>query len=182
MLNADQEIQRVKDCIAAVYAQRERLKTELETGVLAPRAGFAQLEATDRELSGLDSRFKLLWDAAQVATAKPPHPATRWARETVFEPAHLDCVTAIMLKILDAKCKMGEPEKAALAAVYDVVKAHPGQSLGDEVHALIGAARLGTDTNLSEHIHAWRERAEAHIPKPVMKGFKQILRASLPMH
>ncbi|OYY94910.1 MAG: hypothetical protein B7Y41_04960 [Hydrogenophilales bacterium 28-61-23] len=173
MSNPEQEIQHIKDCIATVYARRERLKLALETGAVAPRAGFAQLEETDRELSGLDSRFKQLWDAA--------HPAANWARRTVFEPIHLDCVTAIMLKILDAKCKMGAPEKTALTAVYDVIKDRPGQSLDDAVHGLIASARLGADADLAERIHAWRERAEAHIPKPVMKGFKQILRASLPM-
>ncbi len=176
MLNPDQEIQQVKNRIAAVYARREQLKKDLETGAVAPRAGFAQLEETDRELSGLDSRFKRLWDAARA------DPASAWAQRTEFEPIHLDCVTAIMLKILDAKCKMGEPEKAALAAVYDVVKTRPGHGLGDEVHTLIAAARLGATPESSALIHAWRERAEAHIPKPVMKGFKQILRASLPMH
>lgn len=173
---AEQEMQRLKGRIAEVYAQREHLKQALERGALAPRAGFAQLEATDRELSDLDARFKVLWDAAHAA----PHPASRWARGTTLEPRHLDCVTAIMLKILDAKCKMGEAEKTALAAVYDVVRLRPGQGLGDEVHALIAEARAGAA--LGEQIHAWRLRAEAHIPKPVMKDFKALLRASLPMH
>ena len=179
MLNPEQEIQHVKNRIAALYARREQLKKELETGAVAPRAGFAQLEETDRELSGLDSRFKQLWDAARVDPA--PHPAGAWAQRTEFAPIHLDCVTAIMLKILDAKCKMGAAEKNALAAVYDEVKTRPGQTLGEEVHALIAAARVAATPESSARIHAWRERAEAHIPKPVMKGFKQILRASLPM-
>jgi len=109
------------------------------------------------------------------------HPAMQWAQDTPLEPAHLDCVTAIMLKILDGKCKMGEAEKTALTAVYDVVRERPGQSLGDEVHALIAQARQGADSARADAIHAWRVRAEAQIPKPVMKGFKQLLRTSLPM-
>jgi hypothetical protein len=181
MLQPEPEIQQVKQRIAAVYARREALKLALEQGGLTPRAGFAQLEATDLELSGLDSRFKQLWDAAQANSSSAPHPATEWAQRTVFEPIHLDCVTAIMLKILDAKCKMGAPEKSALTAVYDVIKQRPGQNLGDEVHALIAAARQDKSTELAESIHVWRERAEACIPKPVMKGFKQLLRTTLPM-
>lgn len=173
-----QEISRLKARIAEVYAQREQLKQALETGALAPRAGFQQLDETDRLLSRLDTRFKGLWDASR----KPAlHPAAQWALSTPLEPIHLDCVTAIMLKILDGKCKMGEAEKNALTAVYDVVRERPGQSLGDEVHALVAQARLGTDSALAASIHAWRVRAEAHIPKPVMKGFKQLLRTSLPM-
>lgn len=196
MLQPEPEIQQIKQRIAAVYAQREALKLALEQGGLTPRAGFAQLEATDLELSGLDSRFKQLWDAAQAKAASAPHPAADWAQRTVFEPIHLDCVTAIMLKILDAKCKMGAPEKAALTAVYDVIKQRLGQGLGEEVHALIAAARqqnsaelaksvlansILAESILAESIHVWRERAEAFIPKPVMKDFKQLLRASLPM-
>ena len=174
------DLYRLKTRIAEVYAQRERLKRELDTGVLAPRTGFIQLNETDRLLSDLDTRFKTLWDAVQQG--KPAiHPATHWAHATPLEPAHLDCVAAIMLKILDGKCKMGEAEKTALTAVYDVVKTRPGLSLGDDVHALIAQARQGTPPALAEAIHAWRVRAETEIPKPVMKGFKHLLRTSLPM-
>jgi hypothetical protein len=169
-----QEISQLKAHIARVYARRERLKQALEVGALAPRAGLQQLDETDRLLSQLDTRFKGLWDAAQ-------HPAAQWALNTRLEPVHLDCITAIMLKILDGKCKMGAAEKTALTAVYDVVRERPGQELGDEVHALIAQARQGTDSALAANIHAWRVRAETDIPKPVMKGFKQLLRASLPM-
>ncbi len=165
------EMHRLKTRIAEVYARRERLKRDLEAGALTPRAGFVALNETDRLLSDLDSRFKTLWDAARAAAA--------WARDTAFEPAHLDCVAAIMLKILDGKCRMGEAEKTALAAVYDSVKTRPGLHLGDDVHALIAQARQGSDPALAEPIHAWRVRAESLIPKPVMKGFKQTLRAAL---
>jgi hypothetical protein len=183
-MNAEQdtelEISQLKARIGEVYARRERLKRELETGVLAPHAGFIQLNETDRLLSDLDTRFKTLWDAAQQG--KPAiHPATPWAHATPLEPVHLDCVAAIMLKILDGKCRMGEAEKAALTAVYDVVRTRPGLSLGDEVHALIAQARQGTNPALAEAVHAWRVRAETEIPKPVMKDFKHMLRTSLPM-
>jgi hypothetical protein len=183
-INAEQapqpEISQLKFHIAEVYAQRERLKRELEAGVLAPRAGFIQLNETDRLLSDLDSRFKTLWDAAQQS--RPAiHPAAHWAHATPLEPAHLDCVAAIMLKILDGKCKMGEVERTSLTAVYDVVKTRPGQIIGNDVHTLIAQARQSTTPALAEAIHAWRVRAETQIPKPVMKGFKQMLRISLPM-
>lgn len=176
--HAQQEISQLKARIAQVYAQREQLKQALETGAIAPRAGLQLLDETDRLLSQLDTRFKGLWDASQKSTL---HPAAQWALNTRLEPAHLDCVTAIMLKILDGKCKMGEAERTALTAVYDVVRERPGQGLGDEVHALIAQARQGTDDALAAAIHAWRVHAETQIPKQVMKGFKQSLRASLPM-
>jgi hypothetical protein len=65
MLDTDSELRLVKDRIATVYARREQWKQALERGVVAPRVGFTQLEETDRELSGLDSRYKQLWDAAR---------------------------------------------------------------------------------------------------------------------
>ena len=182
MSRQEQEIEQIKARIAEVYARRERLKKELETGAVTPRDGFTRLDEIDRELSELDSRFKQRWDAARASSAVAPHPASDWVRGTLFEPIHLDCVTAIMLKILDAKCKMGEAEKSALAAVYDEIKDRSGQTLDAAVHDLIASARLTSDAALAEHVHAWRVRAEAHIPKPVMKDFKQLLRASLPMH
>lgn len=178
-MQTEPEMQQIKGRIAEVYARREGLKQALADGALAPRAGFAQLEATDRELSDLDSRYKALWDAAHPRVAAL-QPAALWARATVFEPVQLDCVAAIMLKILDAKCKMGAADRAALIAVYDVVKDRPGQGLGAEVHDLIAAARAGSDRVLAESIHDWRQRAEARIPKPTMKAFKQFLGAEMP--
>lgn len=184
-MNADhdtqQEIGRIKARIAQVWAQREHLKQAMGSGALTPRAGLKLLDETDLLLSDLDSRFKTLWDATRPRAEITTHPAAQWAQATDFEPAHLDCVTAIMLKILDGKCKMGDAEKNALTAVYDVVRERPGQGLGDAVHVLIAQARQGTNPALAESVHAWRVRAEARIPKPVMKGFKQLLRTSLPM-
>ena len=179
-MNSEQEIQKLKGRIAEVYARRERLKGELEAGALSPRDGFVQLDEVDRELSGLDSRFKALWDATQAETKDAAHPAILWARSTLFTPLQLDCITAIMLKTLDGKCKMGQAEKQALAAVYDVVKGRDGQGLDEEVHALIAAFRRG-DSEVAEQIHHWRLRAEAYIPKPEMKAFKQLLRSGLPL-
>lgn len=175
---AEQEMQQIKVRIAEVYARREQLKQALDSGRLAPRAGFPQLEATDLELSALDTRYKTLWDAANPRPAA--HPAAAWARQTGFAPMQLDCVTAIMLKMLDGKCKMTAADQAALSAVYDVVRARAGHGLGAEVHALIESARQGGDTELATAIHDWRVRAEAAIAKPTMKAFKQFLGAAMP--
>ncbi|MBD3811270.1 MAG: hypothetical protein IE917_03485 [Betaproteobacteria bacterium] len=174
------EIGRIKVCIAQVWAQREDLKQAMTSGALTLRTGLKLLDETDLLLSDLDSRFKALWDATQPSTETLAHPAAQWAEATHFEPAHLDCVTAIMLKILDGKCKMSGAEKNALTAVYDVVRDRPGHGLDDDVHTLIAQARQGANS-VADAIHAWRIRAETGIPKPVMKGFKQWLRASLPI-
>lgn len=177
-MHADAELQQLKSRIAEVYARRERLKQALDNGQLAPRAGFPQLDTVDRELSDLDTRFKAMWDAGHGRT--PAHPAARWARETVFSPLDRDCVTAVMLKMLDGKCKMAEADRQALTAVYDVLRDRPGECLGAEVRDLIDSARDGAGGDMAEQVHAWRVRAEALIPKPAMKAFKQFIGAAMP--
>lgn len=107
------------------------------------------------------------------------HPAALWAETAPLDALQIDCVTAVMLKILDNKCKMSAEEQMALMAVYQVVKHRQGLLLDDAVHAEIESARLCLDPLKSERIHALRLEAEQIIPKPVMKHFKRYLRESL---
>jgi len=107
------------------------------------------------------------------------HPAALWAQTASFEAVHLDCVTAIMLKILDSKCKMGVEEQNALIAIYDVIKQQPGELLDVELHQLIATARQQMTAEILQAVHQQRVHAEAVIPKPVMKAFKQRLREAL---
>jgi len=193
-MNADQQslqqLTQLKDRIAHVYGQRELLKRELELGSAAfggrtVRSHLKALELADRELFDLDNRYKSLWDATHAKSKTELHPAAAWAMETTFDPIHLDCITAIMLKVLDGKCKMGAAEKGAITAVYDITRSRPGQGLGDQVHAIIASGRAGQASGLKDEIagaiHAWRVTAESAIPKDVMKNFKKILRTSMPM-
>lgn len=108
-----------------------------------------------------------------------PHPAAQWAETASLDAIQIDCVTAVMLKILDNKCKMSVEEQIALMAVYQVVKHRPGLLLDEDVHREIESARLCFDPLKSERIHALRLHAEQIIPKPVMKHFKSFLRESL---
>ncbi len=58
------EMAHLKGEIAALYAQREQLKQAVSTASRAQRQDlWTQLEALDRHLSVLDSRYKVLWDA-----------------------------------------------------------------------------------------------------------------------
>lgn len=104
--------------------------------------------------------------------------AADWAARTTLEPLQLDCVTTLMLKIIDGKCKMNADEKTVMAAVYDVVCERPGRLLGADVHALIERARAaaGRDEALIMEVYEQRLNAETMISRPVMKGFKAWLR------
>lgn len=91
-------------------------------------------------------------------------------------PIEVDCVTAVMLKILDGKCKMADGEKTVMEALYDVMKDRPGAVLAPGLHLVIALARAGGDDELREQIYEQRLYAETMISRPVMKGFKAMLR------
>jgi hypothetical protein len=100
----------------------------------------------------------------------------RWVAAHPLSPAHVDCATAVMLKILDGKCKMDAAEKVVMAQLYDAVKGREGLLLGAAAHALIAQARGGTDAALRELVYEKRVLAETMISRPVMKGFKALIR------
>lgn len=70
--DTEQELLSLKTRIAQAWAWRESLKKNLETGAMPIQLGLRQLEATDRELSELDARFKRLWDSANAKTKETP--------------------------------------------------------------------------------------------------------------
>jgi hypothetical protein len=100
-----------------------------------------------------------------------------WVAAHPLTPSDVDCATAVMLKILDGKCKMGEVEKRVMAALYDALRHRPGQRFGDAEHALIATARRGADEALEMAIYERRVLAETAISRPVMKAFKAMIRA-----
>lgn len=107
------------------------------------------------------------------------HPAAEWAKYQTFSHIEIDCTTAVVLKILDGKCKMLPGEKSAILAIYDVV--NPGRSdMFDPVDLqTIQRARNGSGYIVKEQIHELRIYAEAVIPKAVMKKYKARLREGL---
>lgn len=107
-------------------------------------------------------------------------PAALWAQGVNWSRGDVDCVTAVMLKILDGKCKMQADQQHALAAIYEVTCGREGELFGERVHEHIATARGGEQPGANAaRIHAWRLEAEATIPKPVMKAFKAMLREAL---
>ena len=111
-----------------------------------------------------------------MLTVQKIHPAAQWAQNIELEPIEVDCVTTIMLKILDGKCKMFPQEKHVIGIVYDVIKHKSGIFLGEDIHLLIRTARLGMDEEMVENIYEQRLYAETMISRPVMKAFKAMLR------
>lgn len=107
------------------------------------------------------------------------HPAAQWALDTGFDAVQVDCTTAVVLKILDNKCKMSPGEMAAIMAIYDVVHRNSPPMLGEAVHEAIRAMRHEASDAARASIHQLRVQAEAQIPKPVMKGYKAFLRDGL---
>lgn len=95
-----------------------------------------------------------------------------------LSPQHVDCAIAVMLKILDGKCKMIEDEKIIMAALYERVKGDPSLRLGKTHHDLIAQAqKTGLSEEMRGRIYEQRLYAETMISRPVMKAFKAMLRA-----
>ncbi|GAB6042955.1 hypothetical protein [Endothiovibrio diazotrophicus] len=105
----------------------------------------------------------------------PEHVAA-WAAAHPLSPTHVDCATAVMLKILDGKCKMDAEEKGVMALLYDQVKSCPGNLLGEAIHQLIADSRGELDDGQRMRIYEQRVFAETMISRPVMKGFKAMIR------
>ena len=101
---------------------------------------------------------------------------SRWVDIHPLTPIHVDCATAVMLKILDGKCKMREGEKRVMELLYDAVKTFPGQVLEPSLHTLIDSARIDADDEMKLRIYEKRLLAESTISRPVMKGFKAMIR------
>ena len=108
-----------------------------------------------------------------------PHPVAQWAILVGFNPEQADCTTAVVLKILDNKCKMLPGEKLAVMAIYDAVRHLSSPLFDNAVHGAISAARLQSDPWTLDAIHLLRVYAEAAIPKQVMKQYKAFLRDGL---
>lgn len=102
--------------------------------------------------------------------------AAAWAATAHLEPVEIDCATALMLKIIDGKCRMNPAEKAIMAVVYDVVKDRPGRHLGAADHVLIALARASRDPDLLARVYERRVLAETMISRPAMKAYKAMLR------
>lgn len=106
-----------------------------------------------------------------------------WVREAGLSPQEVDCVTALMLKIIDGKCKMNQNDKDLIVRLYPFTRGLPGVHLGGDIHHLIGAALKLCDEELLAEIYEKRVLAETMISRPVMKAFKARLRREglLPM-
>jgi hypothetical protein len=100
-----------------------------------------------------------------------------WLARHPLTPIHIDCAVTVMLKILDGKCKMRAEEKVVMALLYDQIKHQDSQLLDAELHSLIAAARENPDQEeLKTLIYEKRLLAETAISRPVMKGFKALIR------
>jgi len=109
-----------------------------------------------------------------------PEHVAQWVNSHPLSPIHVDCAVTVMLKIIDGKCKMRPTEKVVMALLYDCVKHLPGQILQADLHPLIATARADEDDEddeaLKNLIYEKRLMAETEISRPVMKGFKAMIR------
>ncbi|WP_460049689.1 hypothetical protein [Sessilibacter sp. MAH2] len=105
---------------------------------------------------------------------------TQWTNNNILTPAEIDCATAVMLKILDGKCKMPSNEKIIMQSFYIAVKNQEGLYLDHSYHEFIEPFLELRKEEISEEqileIYEKRVLAETQISRPVMKKFKSRLR------
>jgi hypothetical protein len=114
-----------------------------------------------------------------IALLDAPHPAAAWAEEITLDPLQVDCVTTIVLSILDNRCELGLEEQIALMAVYSVVKQRNGVVLDRAVHRSIERAQALRDQQTTREIRELRLHAERVVPCQIMNHFKRLLHESL---
>jgi len=102
----------------------------------------------------------------------------RWLATVTLGPSDIDCANAVMLKILDGKCKMPAEEKRVMTELYRQLRAHPGRKLDPGLHQLVEEAGECPDDAMRNRIYEHRVIAETVIARPVMKAFKAMIRGT----
>jgi len=103
-----------------------------------------------------------------------------WAGSNDFNLQQVDCLIALMLKILDGKCKMDADTQAIVQLIYQQAHRNRSHLFDERIHGFIDRAFEQPDLLVLRHVHALRRYAEDVIPRTVMKGFKQYLWANMP--
>lgn len=106
-----------------------------------------------------------------------PAEVAAWLAITPLSASDVDCATTVMLKILDGKCRMAEPEKQVMTWLYDALCDRAGERFGQAEHTLISEARVSADEALRQTVYERRVLAETTLSRPVMKAFKAMIRA-----
>lgn len=115
-------------------------------------------------------------DAETLKSLSNTLPPECWYAPGQVSNIEVDCIIALMLKIMDGKCKMPAGEKQLLVRLYDTMGERPGAQLGTHEHLLIRQARAKPSEALRLDIYERRVLAETRISRPVMKTFKARLR------
>ncbi len=103
-------------------------------------------------------------------------PADQWLKAQQLSPIEVDCVTTLMLKIIDGKCKMNSQDKTLISELYQLTQIQSGILFDDTYHQLIASALTLTSEELVDNVYEKRVLAETQISRPVMKAFKKRLR------
>ncbi len=77
-----------------------------------------------------------------------------WAMQQKFDAQHLDCMTAVMLKILDRKCKMNAEVQQSFIDLYRLIEKKESQIFDLEIHSFIDQAFKQPDQLLLRHPRA----------------------------
>jgi hypothetical protein len=103
-----------------------------------------------------------------------------WAASNNFNLQQVDCLIALMLKILDGKCKMDADTQTSVQLIYQQAHRHRSHLFDERIHGFIANVCHEPAPLSLRQVHELRRYAEDVIPRTVMKGFKQYLWANMP--
>ena len=98
-----------------------------------------------------------------------------WCEHSSFSAVQLDCLTSLMLKILDDKCQMDEMHQDVIKAMYSITGERVGVLFDPNIHLFIQQVLQESTPVYDLHIHELRLYAESAISQQEMKSFKQFL-------
>lgn len=101
---------------------------------------------------------------------------SEWLAIHSLAAIEIDCATAVMLKIIDGKCKMPADEKVIMTELYNQVKDQAGHLLTSDMHELIAEVGPRPDEEKRMRVYEYRVLAETKIARPTMKAFKARIR------
>jgi hypothetical protein len=105
---------------------------------------------------------------------------TEWALPPRLDFWQMDCLTTIMLNILDENCAMDSASKDHIIEIYTAMEKTESTLFDQGIHVLISRVLEKPELLLLRHVHELRLYAESAIPKSRMNQFKQYLYTLMP--
>lgn len=98
-----------------------------------------------------------------------------WSQHKYFDHIQLDCLTALMLGIIDGHCHLDPQQQQAIVTIYSVTGARPGNLFDPQIYRFIECTLQHRDALSLKQVHQLRQYADATLPQAAIKACEQML-------